>query len=71
MVFLYLKSQVSMAAEQKRSRWAWKENAAAEQGADKEPCDLVGKQLGEPGRFAYAALCGVSLAYLFPEKEQR
>ncbi|KYO24549.1 transmembrane and coiled-coil domain-containing protein 4 [Alligator mississippiensis] len=61
---------VSMAAEQKRSRWAWKENAAAEQGADKEPCDLVGKQLGEPGRFAYAALCGVSLAYLFPEKEQ-
>ncbi|XP_025068936.1 transmembrane and coiled-coil domain-containing protein 4 isoform X3 [Alligator sinensis] len=70
MVFLYLKSQVRMAAEQKRSRWAWKENAAAEQGADKEPCDLVGKQLGEPGRFAYAALCGVSLAYLFPEKEQ-
>ncbi|EMP28308.1 Transmembrane and coiled-coil domain-containing protein 4 [Chelonia mydas] len=42
----------------------------AEETDAKEPCELVGKQLGEPGRFAYAALCGISLAYLFPEKEQ-
>uniref|UniRef100_A0A8B9TPH9 Transmembrane and coiled-coil domains 4 n=1 Tax=Anas platyrhynchos TaxID=8839 RepID=A0A8B9TPH9_ANAPL len=28
------------------------------------------RQLGEPGRFAYAALCGISLAGLFPEEEQ-
>lgn len=42
----------------------------AEQTDAKEPCELVGKQLGEPGRFAYAALCGISLACLFPEKEQ-
>ncbi|TSR39563.1 Transmembrane and coiled-coil domain-containing protein 4 [Bagarius yarrelli] len=31
----------------------------------------IGKQLSEPGRFAYAALCGVSLGHLFPESEQR
>ncbi|XP_075762708.1 transmembrane and coiled-coil domain-containing protein 4 isoform X2 [Pelodiscus sinensis] len=42
----------------------------AKQADAKEPCELVGKQLGEPGRFAYAALCGISLACLFPEKEQ-
>jgi len=32
---------------------------------------LLSQQLGEPERFTYAALCGVSLAWLFPEKEQR
>uniref|UniRef100_A0A4W4G0D8 Transmembrane and coiled-coil domains 4 n=1 Tax=Electrophorus electricus TaxID=8005 RepID=A0A4W4G0D8_ELEEL len=31
----------------------------------------IGKQLTEPGRFAYAALCGVSLGQLFPGSEQR
>uniref|UniRef100_A0A8C3K4K0 Transmembrane and coiled-coil domains 4 n=1 Tax=Calidris pygmaea TaxID=425635 RepID=A0A8C3K4K0_9CHAR len=40
------------------------------QAAEKEPCVLLGQQLGEPGRFAYAALCGISLARLFPEDEQ-
>ncbi|XP_038232315.2 transmembrane and coiled-coil domain-containing protein 4 [Dermochelys coriacea] len=59
-----------MAEEQKWSRWAWRRLRMAEQTDAKEPCELVGKQLGEPGRFAYAALCGISLAYLFPEKEQ-
>uniref|UniRef100_A0A672U2X9 Transmembrane and coiled-coil domains 4 n=1 Tax=Strigops habroptila TaxID=2489341 RepID=A0A672U2X9_STRHB len=37
---------------------------------EKEPCVLLGQQLAEPGRFAYAALCGISLAWLFPEEEQ-
>ncbi|XP_027685729.2 transmembrane and coiled-coil domain-containing protein 4 isoform X2 [Chelonia mydas] len=59
-----------MAEEQKWSRWAWRRLRMAEETDAKEPCELVGKQLGEPGRFAYAALCGISLAYLFPEKEQ-
>ncbi|KAG7323606.1 hypothetical protein KOW79_013308 [Hemibagrus wyckioides] len=31
----------------------------------------IGRQLSEPGRFACAALCGVSLGYLFPGSEQR
>ncbi|XP_060794331.1 transmembrane and coiled-coil domain-containing protein 4 isoform X2 [Neoarius graeffei] len=31
----------------------------------------IGRQLSEPGRFAYAALCGVSLGHLFPGSEQR
>ncbi|CAM2104396.1 unnamed protein product [Caretta caretta] len=61
---------VRMAEEQKWSRWAWRRLRMAEETDAKEPCELVGKQLGEPGRFAYAALCGISLACLFPEKEQ-
>ncbi|XP_032635433.1 transmembrane and coiled-coil domain-containing protein 4 isoform X1 [Chelonoidis abingdonii] len=61
---------VRMAEERKWSRWAWRRLRMAEQTDAKEPCELVGKQLGEPGRFAYAALCGISLACLFPEKEQ-
>lgn len=32
---------------------------------------LLGRSLSEPARFAYAGLCGLSLAQLFPEKEQR
>ncbi|KAF5906706.1 transmembrane and coiled-coil domain-containing protein 4, partial [Clarias magur] len=31
----------------------------------------IGRQLSEPGRFAYAALCGVSLGQLFPGPELR
>ncbi|XP_077167542.1 transmembrane and coiled-coil domain-containing protein 4 isoform X1 [Paroedura picta] len=34
-----------------------------------EPLGCVGRRLGEPGKFAYAALCGISLASLFPEPE--
>ncbi|NXJ53950.1 TMCO4 protein, partial [Spizaetus tyrannus] len=59
-----------MAAEEKWKGWASKEHSSAEQAGEKEPCVLLGQQLGEPGRFAYAALCGISLAWLFPEKEQ-
>ncbi|OPJ86231.1 transmembrane and coiled-coil domain-containing protein 4 [Patagioenas fasciata monilis] len=57
------RQQVKMAVEEK-----WK--TSAEQEGEKEPCVLLGQQLGEPGKFAYAALCGISLAQLFPEKEQ-
>ncbi|XP_073511661.1 transmembrane and coiled-coil domain-containing protein 4 [Phyllobates terribilis] len=31
----------------------------------------LGRSLSEPSRFAYAGLCGLSLAQLFPEKGQR
>uniref|UniRef100_A0ACB8EEZ5 Transmembrane and coiled-coil domain-containing protein 4 n=1 Tax=Sphaerodactylus townsendi TaxID=933632 RepID=A0ACB8EEZ5_9SAUR len=34
-----------------------------------EPLECVGRQLTEPGKFAYAALCAISLASLFPEPE--
>ncbi|XP_065594205.1 transmembrane and coiled-coil domain-containing protein 4 [Cyrtonyx montezumae] len=50
-----------MAAEER-----WKSSASGQ----KESCMLLSQQLGEPGRFTYAALCGVSLAWLFPEEEQ-
>uniref|UniRef100_A0A8B9Z6X9 Transmembrane and coiled-coil domains 4 n=1 Tax=Buteo japonicus TaxID=224669 RepID=A0A8B9Z6X9_9AVES len=59
-----------MAAEEKWKGWASKDHSSAEQAGEKEPCVLLGQRLGEPGRFAYAALCGISLAWLFPEKEQ-
>ncbi|NXS93343.1 TMCO4 protein, partial [Jacana jacana] len=59
-----------MAAEEKWKGWASKEQSGAEEAGEKEPCVLLGQRLGEPGRFAYAALCGISLAWLFPEDEQ-
>ncbi|XP_054857556.1 transmembrane and coiled-coil domain-containing protein 4 [Eublepharis macularius] len=34
-----------------------------------EALECVGRQLAEPGKFAYAALCAISLASLFPEPE--
>lgn len=60
-----------MAAEEKWKGWASKQQKEAERGGEREPGVLLGRQLGEPGRFAYAALCGISLAWLFPENEQR
>ncbi|NXL35662.1 TMCO4 protein, partial [Glaucidium brasilianum] len=59
-----------MAAEEKWKGWASKQHSGAEQAGGTELCVLLGRRLGEPGRFAYAALCGISLAWLFPEKEQ-
>ncbi|NWY60386.1 TMCO4 protein, partial [Chionis minor] len=59
-----------MAAEEKWKGWASKQHSEAEEAGGKEPCLLLGQRLGEPGKFAYAALCGISLAWLFPEKEQ-
>ncbi|XP_075462152.1 transmembrane and coiled-coil domain-containing protein 4 isoform X2 [Ascaphus truei] len=32
---------------------------------------VLGRSLSEPARFAYAGLCALSLAQLYPEKEQR
>ncbi|NWV19609.1 TMCO4 protein, partial [Origma solitaria] len=58
-----------MAAEEKWKGWASKQHKEAEDGGEEELC-VLGRQLGEPGRFAYAALCGISLAWLFPENEQ-
>ncbi|XP_074017581.1 transmembrane and coiled-coil domain-containing protein 4 [Numenius arquata] len=59
-----------MAAEENWKGWASKQRSGAEEAGEKEPCVLLGQRLGEPGRFAYAALCGISLAWLFPENEQ-
>ncbi|NXM01364.1 TMCO4 protein, partial [Tyrannus savana] len=59
-----------MAAEEKWKSWISKQHKEAEQAGEKEPCVVLGQQLGELERFAYAALCGVSLALLFPENEQ-
>ncbi|XP_041062539.1 transmembrane and coiled-coil domain-containing protein 4 isoform X2 [Carcharodon carcharias] len=40
-------------------------------GEEKEPLELVGRLLSEPGRFAYGGLCGVTLSLLFSEEEHR
>lgn len=69
--FSSLNLQVKMATEEKWKSSPSKQNSGAEQAEDKESCVLLSQQLGEPGKFTYAALCGISLAWLFPEKEQR
>lgn len=38
---------------------------------DKLSVEVFGQQLSEPGRFAYAGLCGVSLGHLFHGPEQK
>uniref|UniRef100_A0A8D1ATH0 Transmembrane and coiled-coil domains 4 n=1 Tax=Sus scrofa TaxID=9823 RepID=A0A8D1ATH0_PIG len=43
----------------------------AEPGVEGEPHLPTGQDLTEANRFAYAALCGISLSQLFPEPEQR
>lgn len=43
---------------------------AAEPGVEGEPHLPTGRELAEANRFAYAALCGISLSQLFPEPEQ-
>uniref|UniRef100_A0A8C9ELT2 Transmembrane and coiled-coil domains 4 n=1 Tax=Pavo cristatus TaxID=9049 RepID=A0A8C9ELT2_PAVCR len=59
-----------MATEERWKSSASEQHSGAEQAGEKESCVLLSQQLGEPGRFTYAALCGVSLAWLFPEEEQ-
>ncbi|XP_077631695.1 transmembrane and coiled-coil domain-containing protein 4 isoform X2 [Crocuta crocuta] len=44
--------------------------SAAEPAMEGEPHLPVGRELAEANRFAYAALCGISLSQLFPEPEQ-
>lgn len=41
----------------------------AEPAAEGEPHLPMGRELSEANRFAYAALCGISLSQLFPEPE--
>lgn len=38
---------------------------------DQSPAEIMSRQLTEQGRFAYAALCGVSLGQLFTGPENR
>ncbi|XP_054503793.2 transmembrane and coiled-coil domain-containing protein 4 [Agelaius phoeniceus] len=59
-----------MAAEEKGNGCTPEQQAEAEPGGERERDSLRGRQLPEAGRFAYAALCGISLACLFPENEQ-
>ncbi|XP_036301729.1 transmembrane and coiled-coil domain-containing protein 4 isoform X1 [Pipistrellus kuhlii] len=42
----------------------------AEPAAEGDPRLPTGRELSEANRFAYAALCGISLSQLFPEPEQ-
>eukprot|EP00071_Canis_lupus_P036072 XP_022269629.1 transmembrane and coiled-coil domain-containing protein 4 isoform X2 [Canis lupus familiaris] len=42
----------------------------AEPAVEGEPHLPTGRELAEANRFAYAALCGISLSQLFPEPEQ-
>lgn len=42
----------------------------AEPVPDEEQQRALGRELTEANRFAYAALCGISLSQLFPEPEQ-
>ncbi|XP_051844327.1 transmembrane and coiled-coil domain-containing protein 4 isoform X1 [Antechinus flavipes] len=44
--------------------------AYPEPAIEAQPHLPTGKELGEASRFAYTALCGMSLAWLFPEPEQ-
>ncbi|NWH89280.1 TMCO4 protein, partial [Aegithalos caudatus] len=59
-----------MAAEEKWQGRVSKQRAGAEPGGEREPGALLARRLGEPGRFAYGALCASSLAWLFPENQQ-
>lgn len=44
--------------------------AAPEPAAEGDSQQPLGRELSEANRFAYAALCGISLSQLFPEPEQ-
>ncbi|KAJ6656855.1 hypothetical protein lerEdw1_003186 [Lerista edwardsae] len=59
---------VKMAARPQEPWRPWRGETSAPER--EEPGGCVGRQLGEPGKFAYAALCAVSLASLFPEQEE-
>ncbi|XP_042333923.1 transmembrane and coiled-coil domain-containing protein 4 [Sceloporus undulatus] len=49
-------------------QWPWRK--AARQTEREELSELVGRRLGDQGKFAYAALASVSLAALFPAQEE-
>lgn len=48
-----------------------KQPVAPEPAAEGDSQQPLGRELSEANRFAYAALCGISLSQLFPEPEQR
>ncbi|XP_034977015.1 transmembrane and coiled-coil domain-containing protein 4 isoform X2 [Zootoca vivipara] len=58
-------------AANRQQRWRPWGRLAQPQPEKEEASECVGRQLGDPGKFAYAALCAVSLASLFPEEEER
>ncbi|XP_061457026.1 transmembrane and coiled-coil domain-containing protein 4 [Rhineura floridana] len=61
-----------MAANHPHHWRPWGKGSPRQQQPEREePSECVGRQLGEPGKFAYAALCAVSLASLFPEEEEK
>ncbi|XP_036995982.2 transmembrane and coiled-coil domain-containing protein 4 isoform X1 [Artibeus jamaicensis] len=53
-----------------RDRSSLRPHPVAEPALEGEPRPPVGRELSEANRFAYAALCGISLSQLFPEPEQ-
>ncbi|XP_071623491.1 transmembrane and coiled-coil domain-containing protein 4 isoform X2 [Heliangelus exortis] len=59
-----------MAAGEKWQSLASKQPGEAKGAGEEEARVPLGQQLGQPGRFACAALCGISLAWLFPGEEQ-
>ncbi|XP_068018808.1 transmembrane and coiled-coil domain-containing protein 4 isoform X1 [Melanerpes formicivorus] len=59
-----------MAAEEEQRGWPSGEHGGAEVAGEEAAGELLGRQLGQPASFAYAALCATALAWLFPEEEQ-
>ncbi|XP_066126355.1 transmembrane and coiled-coil domain-containing protein 4 isoform X1 [Saccopteryx bilineata] len=53
-----------------RDRSSRRLHQVAEPAVEGDPHLPVGRELSEANRFAYAALCGISLSQLFPEPEQ-
>ncbi|XP_026576991.1 transmembrane and coiled-coil domain-containing protein 4 [Pseudonaja textilis] len=53
-----------------RPGWRPWRSRPKEEEDDTGPRTGPGAQLGEPGKYAYAALCAVSLASLFPDQEE-
>ncbi|XP_053777776.1 transmembrane and coiled-coil domain-containing protein 4 isoform X2 [Desmodus rotundus] len=53
-----------------RDRSSLRLHQVAEPAMEGEPRQPLGRELSEANRFAYAALCGISLSQLFPEPEQ-
>ncbi|XP_026546456.1 transmembrane and coiled-coil domain-containing protein 4-like [Notechis scutatus] len=53
-----------------RPGWRPWRSRPKEEEEDTGPRTGPGAQLGEPGKYAYAALCAVSLASLFPDQEE-
>ncbi|XP_030319388.1 transmembrane and coiled-coil domain-containing protein 4 [Calypte anna] len=59
-----------MASGEKWKSLASKQPGKAEGAGEEEARVPLSLQLDQPGRFACAALCGISLAWLFPGEEQ-